>query len=250
MKILIIDNEPELRSVLAKMITNAHPSPVSIQDAGGVAEGLQKIQEFSPDIVFLDIEMEDGTGFDLLKQVPYPSFQLVFTTAHNKYAIQAFKFSALDYLLKPIDPAELRTSMERAVAQISKSNLAGQLAVMMQQLYPKAEGEKKIVLNDKQSTYYIKVSDIIFCEAEGPYTKFYIAGTNPILISKNLKEYEELLAPSGFVRTHHSYIANPDKIKLYDKTDGGALILEGGYNIPISQRRKDLVMAALGKNNL
>ena len=250
MKILIIDNEVALRRAVREMITKSFLQTATIMEAEGVVSGLKKIEEFSPDIVLLDIEMEDGTGFDLLQQVSNPSFQLIFTTAHNKYAIQAFKFSALDYLLKPIDPAELKLTLDRAISQINKSSLAGQLAVMMQQLYPKAETEKKIVLNDKQSTYYIKISDIIFCEAEGPYTKFYISAANPILISKNLKEYEELLTPYGFVRTHHSYIANPNKIKLYDKTDGGALILEGGYNIPISQRRKDLVMAALSKNNI
>ncbi len=250
MKILIIDNEEDLRSGLHQLIQKSNIVTAEIAEAEGVATGLQKINEFQPDIIFLDIEMEDGTGFDLLRQIPNPTFQLIFTTAHNKYAIQAFKFSALDYLLKPINPEELKISLERATKNINQSTISNQLAVMMQQLYPKPDTDKKIVLNDKQSTYYIKISDIIFCEAEGPYTKFYIAGSNHILISKNLKEYEELLTPHGFIRTHHSYIANTSKIKMYDKTDGGALILDGGYNIPVSQRRKELVIDVLAKNNL
>ncbi len=249
MKILIIDNEEELRSGLRKMLQKHCPPGTLIEEAEGVNSGLRQINFLQPDIVFLDIEMEDGTGFDLLRQVAQPAFQLIFTTAHNQYAIQAIKFSALDYLLKPIDPAELETSFTKAITNINKTDLGRQLTVMMQQLSNKPDNERKLVLNDKQTTYFIKLSDIIFCEADGPYTKFYISSSHPILISKNLKEYEELLTPQGFVRTHHSYIVNPAKIKMYDKTDGGALILEEGHSIPISQRRKEQVMQLLEKNN-
>lgn len=247
MKILIIDNEADLRLGLRESIQKCSSESHYIEEAEGVASGIEKINSFQPDIVFLDIEMEDGTGFDLLSKLNNPGFQLIFTTAHNQYAIQAFKFSAIDYLLKPIDREELQQCLQKAYANINKTDLSKQLGIMMQQLFVKQEEEKKIVLNDKQTTYFIKLSDIIFCEAEGPYTKFYIENGNPILISRNLKEYEELLVPMGFIRTHHSYIANPKKIKLYDKTDGGALILDGGFSIPLSQRRKELVMQLLVK---
>jgi two-component system, LytTR family, response regulator len=246
MKILIIDNEQDLRSGLRELILKTTNAPI-IEEAEGVESGLQKINSFQPDIVFLDIEMNDGTGFDLLSKLISPSFQLIFTTAHNQYAIQAFKFSAIDYLLKPVDIDELRNCLDKAIANINKTDLSKQLGIMMQQLFVKQDEEKKIVLNDKQTTYFVKLSDILFCEAEGPYTKFYIAGSNNILISKNLKEYEELLTPLGFLRTHHSYIVNPAKIKMYDKTDGGALILEGGHSVPVSQRRKEFVMQVLEK---
>jgi two-component system, LytTR family, response regulator len=245
MKILIIDNEELLRSGLKELINNCSDQLPLIEEADGVASGLQKINQFRPDIVFLDIEMEDGTGFDLLSKIHNPGFQLIFTTAHNQYAIQAFKFSAIDYLLKPIDPEELQKSLNKATANINKSDLSRQLAVMMQQLAAKPEGEKKIVLKDIESTYFIKVNDILFCEAEGTYTKFYFTNNDPILVSKNLKEYEAILEPLGFLRTHHSYLANPTKIKMYDKTDGGALILEGGHSIPVSQRKKDTILSLL-----
>ncbi len=245
MKILIIDNEAELRTGLRNMVEKyCSPFP-QIEEADGVRSGLEQIASFAPDIVFLDIEMGDGTGFDLLRQLDAPRFQLIFTTAHNQYAIQAIKFSALDYLLKPIDVAELKISLEKAIANINKPDLARQLAVMMQQLAGKPATERKIVLNDKQTTYFINMSDIVFCEAQGPYTRFHISGREPILISKTLREYEDLLTPHGFIRTHHSYITNPAKIKMYDKTDGGALILEGGHSIPISQRKKDNVLQVL-----
>ena len=245
MKILIIDNEELLRSGLKELINNCSDQLPLIEEADGVASGIQKINQFRPDIVFLDIEMEDGTGFDLLSKIHNPGFQLIFTTAHNQYAIQAFKFSAIDYLLKPIDPEELQKSLDKATANINKSDLSRQLAVMMQQLAAKPEGEKKIVLKDIESTYFIKVNDILFCEAEGTYTKFYFTNNDPILVSKNLKEYEAILEPLGFLRTHHSYLANPTKIKMYDKTDGGALILEGGHSIPVSQRKKDTILSLL-----
>jgi two-component system, LytTR family, response regulator len=245
MKVLIIDNEVALRSSLKKMLQLLLNEEISISEAGGVVEGLEKINTVVPDIVFLDIEMDDGTGFDLLKQVVQPKFQLIFTTAHYQYAIEAFKFSAIDYLLKPISPTALQESIERAKRNLKSNDLKAQLEVLMQQVTHKNEHDKKIVLRDSESMYFIKVADILFCEAEGPYTKFYFANLTPITISKNLKEFEQLLEPLGFIRTHHSYLANPDKITLYDKTDGGALILEGGQSIPVSQRKKDMVLQYL-----
>lgn len=247
MKILIIDNEAALRAGLKEMILQLPLPACSIEEAAGVASGVDTVNSFKPDIVFLDIEMDDGTGFDLLQQLPAPSFQLIFTTAHNQYAIRAFKFSAIDYLLKPVDKEELFSCLQKAIANISKTDISSQLGIMMQQYFPRKDDENRIVLNDKQSTYFVKLCDILFCEAEGPYTKFHIADKPAILISKNLKEYEELLTPMGFIRTHHSYIVNTTKVKLYDKTDGGALILEGGQSVPLSQRRKDAVMLALSR---
>lgn len=243
MRILIIDNEPELRAGLRQLI---HTQPGDlIEEADGVMSGVQKISDFDPDLVFLDIEMEDGTGFDLLRQLNQPSFQLIFTTAHNQYAIQAFKFSAMDYLLKPVDPVELANSLEKARAAFRKADLNSQLAVLMQQLNTKPVADRKIVLKDIESTYFVKIADILFCEAGGTYTKFYLDGADPILVSKNLKEYEAILEPHGFLRSHHSYLVNPDKIKMYDKTDGGALVLVSGHSIPVSQRKKEMILQIL-----
>ncbi len=204
-------------------------------------------------MVLLDVEMNDGTGFDLLKQITNPTFKLIFTTAHNQYAIQAFKFSAIDYLLKPVDPIELNNALLKAkdlsagqAGNISNNALQNQLAVLMQQISGKPETEKQIVLKDIDKTYFIKMNDILYCEAEGSYTKFYLCNAEPIFVSRNLRSYEELLAPAGFIRTHHSCLVNPTKIKIYDrKTDSGTLILEGGHSIPVSQRKKDFVIQFL-----
>ncbi len=243
MRILIIDNEPELRTGLRELI-QLKPGD-QVEEAEGVMSGLEMITSFDPDLVFLDIEMEDGTGFDLLRQLDQPGFQLIFTTAHNQYAIQAFKFSAMDYLLKPIDPTELTNSLDKARAAFRKADLNNQLAVLMQQLNIKPVTDRKIVLKDIESTYFVKIADILFCEAGGTYTKFYLDGADPILVSKNLKEYEAILEPHGFLRSHHSYLVNPDKIKMYDKTDGGALVLVSGHSIPVSQRKKEMILQIL-----
>ncbi len=245
MRALIIDNEPQLRTALQKLLQVFCPEINATDEAPGVQTGLQKIKTFHPDIVFLDVEMDDGTGFDLMRQVPAPSFQLVFVTAHNQYAIEAFQFSAIDYLLKPVDPDALQKTVLKAQKNIRNTNLQQQVEVLLQQMAGLQNQDKKIVLKDLENTYFIKVSDILYCEAEGTYTKFFISGSAPILVSKNLKEYEAILEPLGFIRTHHSFLANPEKIKLFDKTEGGALVLEGGFSIPVSQRKRDYVLQVL-----
>jgi two-component system LytT family response regulator len=215
-----------------------------IDEADGVQTGLAKIADFKPEIVFLDIEMGDGTGFDLLRQVGDPMFQLIFTTAFNQYAIQAIKFSAIDYLMKPIDPLELATSLNRASLNISQRNLHRQLEVLLQQVTGKVPVEKQIVLKDMDTTYFVKVNDILYCMAEGAYTQIFILNSDPILVSKNLHTHEELLTPSGFIRTHHSCLVNPTHIKLYDrKTEG--LVLTSGHAVPVSQRKRDWVIQFL-----
>lgn len=244
MKILLVDNEKEIRSILKDMVMICGNGQHIIEEADGVESGVDKINSFDPNIVLLDVEMNDGTGFDLMKKIPSPSFQLIFTTAHNQYAIQAIKFSAIDYLLKPIDPVELNNSLQKAKENISSQTLQKQLAVLLQQFSTKPE--KQIVIKDIDKTYFIKMNDILYCEAEGSYTKFYLSNSEPIFVSRNLRYYEDLLSPAGFFRTHHSCLVNPSKIKIYDrKTDCGTLILEGGYTVPVSQRKKDFVLQLL-----
>jgi two-component system, LytTR family, response regulator len=246
LKILLVDNEPEVRQTLKEMLELWSKGVHIIEEADSVKTGVEKINIWQPQIVLLDVEMDDGTGFDLLKQLHNPSFQLIFTTAHNQYAIQAFKFSAIDYLLKPVDPAELNTALQKTVDNINNNTLQSQLAVLMQEVNNKTGSLKQIVLKDIDKTYFIKIDDILYCEAEGSYTKFYISNSEPVFVSRNLRSYEELLAPAGFIRTHHSCLVNPAKIKMYDrKTDCGTLVLEGGHTIPVSQRKKDFVLQFL-----
>jgi two-component system, LytTR family, response regulator len=244
MKILLVDNEVVMRNTLKNIIQRMYPLQHEIEEAVGVEDGLDKIVSFIPDVVFLDIEMGDGTGFDLMKKVAAPSFQLIFVTAFNQYAIQAFKFSAIDYLLKPVDPTELSECLERAYNNMRQKNLHKQLEVMAQQIAGSNSANRKLVLRDQESMYFVQVSDILYCEAARGYTKFYLLKGNPILISKNLHAYEELLVPAGFIRTHHSCLVNPKYIKGFDRKTS-SLLLEGGHTVPIAQRKRDSMIQYL-----
>ena len=242
---LIVDDEPHAIASLQRLLTDQQGIEV-VGEAHSVATARAACLAHRPDVMLLDIKLGDGSGFDLLRQIPNPGFQLIFTTAHNKYAIQAFKFSAIDYLLKPIDPVELKNSLQRATLNINNLTIQQQLSILMQQISDKNVTERQIVIKDIDKTYFIKMNDILYCEAEGSYTKFYITNSEPVFVSRNLHFYEELLAPAGFFRTHHSCLVNPNKIKIYDrKTDSGTLILEGGYTVPVSQRKKDIVLQVL-----
>lgn len=239
MKVLIIDNEAPILAGLRIQLETYCPEMTALQEATGVATGLQAIENFQPDIVFLDVEMDDGTGFDLLKQLGSYNFQLIFITAHNKYAVDAFRFSAIDFLLKPIDTDDLLSSLEKAISNLKNKNLKEQIQVLNESLNAISLEHKKIVLKDKDSIYFIKVNDIIRCHAEGPYTEFFVTGGQRITISKNLKEYEEMLEPFGFIRAHHSHLINIRKIIRFDKTDGCNLIMENNDEVPVSQRKKE-----------
>lgn len=243
MDILLVDNEQPIREALRDMILKLGTG-FKVQEADGVRNGLAKIDEYKPDIVFLDVEMDDGTGFDLLQQIQNPTFQLIFTTAYNQYAIQAIKFSAIDYLMKPIDPIELAASLSKASQNISQRNLHRQLEVLMQQIGKGSVSNKQIVLKDMDATYFVRVNDILYCMAEGAYTQIFIQHSDPILVSRNLHAHEELLTPSGFIRTHHSCLVNPSHIKLYDrKTE--SLVLNSGHSVPVSQRKREWVIEFL-----
>ncbi|MBL0355526.1 MAG: response regulator transcription factor [Chitinophagaceae bacterium] len=246
MKILVVDNEIEIRELLKEMIIAcSSPGEHSIEVAEGVESGLKKINSFKPDVVFLDVEMPDGTGFDLMKRVMQPVFQLVFITAHNQYAVQAFKCSAIDYLLKPFDVIEIENSLQKAAVNLENKNLGKQLSVLIEQFTYKENTDKQIVLKDNEATYFVKLNDILYCEAENSYTRFFIQHTSPVLISKTLSTFEDFLKEYGFIRTHHSYLVNIDKIKMYDKSDGGNLVLKSGEIVPVSHRKKDFVMQVL-----
>lgn len=250
MKVLIIDNDSSIREGLKNLLQKLCPQITKIDEATGVMEGIQAIANLKPELVFLDVEMDDGTGFDLVQKIGNYNFQLVFITAHNKYAVNAFKLSAIDFLLKPIDPMELVVSVNKAIAQLKNKDLEQQVKLLeesLQSFSGARSQDKKIALNDGNSIHYIKVSDIIYCKADGSYTVFYLTNSRKIMVSKILKEYEDLFEDFGFLRTHHSYLINTTKISKFDKTDGGQLILEENHSVPVSARKKEQVLEILGK---
>jgi two-component system, LytTR family, response regulator len=245
MKILVIDNETNIREGIVQLIKNFCPFEAQLFEANGVVTGLKSIAEVNPDLLFLDVELDDGTGMDLLSKLSIINFQVIFVTAHNKYAIDAFRFSAIDFLLKPIDSEELIAAFDRVIKHIKNSFLQDQFQVMQESLTKITLKEKKIVLKDSNSIYFVNVTDIIRCESDGQYTEFYIENTKKIVISKSLKEYEEMLESYGFIRPHHSHLININKILRFDKGDGGTLVMQNNDEIPVSHRKKAQILQIL-----
>ncbi|MBX7154425.1 MAG: LytTR family DNA-binding domain-containing protein [Candidatus Kapaibacterium sp.] len=247
MKVLIIDNEEPLRTALKTLLQNYCPDVDSIAEASGVEAGILALRKQKYDIVFLDVEMDDGTGFDLLRKVDTSMFQLVFITAHQHYAIDAFKFSATDFLLKPVQEDELQRSVERAQANIEKHNKLEQVAVLLEGLEPRAYQEKRIVLRDQDAIHFIRVPDISVLEAHKGYTKFILVGGKSVFVSKTLKEFDDMLTPYGFIRVHHSYMVNSRRIVRFDRDEGGSVITEENIVIPVSQRKRDSILKILSE---
>lgn len=245
MKVAIIDNEEPVRLALQNMLIQHCPQVKSIVQANGVSAGTGLLMNEKPDLLFLDMEMEDGTGVDLLKQLPHINFQLVFITAHEKYALDAIKMSAIDFLLKPVEVDDLLMAIDKAGKNIKNLDLQNQIQVLRDSLQSLKSNDEKIVLKDSDSIHFVRLNDIVYCEADGPYTTFYLINKDKIIISRSLKEFDELLEPKGFFRTHKSFIANISKIVRFDKSDGGMLIMDNGMEVPVSQRKKDEVMEIL-----
>ena len=245
MKLVLIDNEPSIHEVLRNMVSMYCPNVQIIGEAFGVDEGLALLSEIQPDCVFLDVEMDDGTGMDLLKQVADRDFEVVFITAYDHYALDAFRFSALDFLLKPIDPDELIRAVEKVEKNVSKFRLNERISILENNLQSISSDSQKIVLKDTESIHILKISQILYCQAEGSYTHFYIEDGRNILVSRNLKEYEKLLKAHRFFRSHHSFLVNINQIIRFDRSEGGMLVMTNQALLPVSNRRKDQLMEIL-----
>lgn len=245
MKAIVIDNESEVRSTFVQLLKQFCPELNTIEEAKGIDDGLALIKGSKPDLVFLDVELDGNTGFDLLQRLNEITFQLVFITAHNKYAVDAFKMSALDFLVKPVDPELLINAVNKAKNQIELSNLNERIKNLLQS-FSQVNQSEKIVLKDSSSIYFVKLKDIIRCEAQGAYTTFFLAKGERIVISKTIKEYDELLTPKGFLRVHQSHLVQIAMIKKFDRSSE-TLFLDNNDLIPVSQRKKEVVLEALNK---
>jgi two-component system LytT family response regulator len=245
MKLVLIDNELSIHEVLRNMLSLYCPQVEIIGEAFGVEEGLALLSAVQPDCLFLDVEMDDGTGMDLLRKISDRSFEVVFITAYDHYALDAFKFSALDFLLKPIDPEELVRAIDRVEKNVSNSRLNERLSILENSLKSISSDAQKIVLKDSESIHIIKIAEILYCQAEGSYTRFTIQDGRSLLVSRNLKEYEKLLKPHRFFRSHHSFLVNINQVIRFDRSDGGMLIMPNQDNLPVSNRRKDQLMEIL-----
>jgi two-component system, LytTR family, response regulator len=238
-KVLIIEDEPRGRETLKNLLNDYCEDLEIVGLCSAVPESIHAIEVMKPDLVFLDIELHSGTGFEILESIEHFDFEVVFTTAFENYAIRAIKFSALDYLLKPIDITELREAVGKARKRREETWQNKSLYNLVKNLKDLNDNHKTITLSTIEGLEFIEVSDIIKLEANGSYTWFYLNQNRKLLVSKNLKEYENLLSDCKFYRVHHSCLINLSKVEKYVKLDGGYIVLKDGLHANISQKRKE-----------
>jgi two-component system LytT family response regulator len=245
MKVAIIDDEEDARITLRMLLLSEEPT-AKIKEGVGVTSGLKLIRDYKPEIVFLDVMMKDGTGFDLLKQLPSIDFKLVIVSGHNEFALQAFRFSAVDYLVKPVDSDELRSTLSRIRSSVTQP-WQQIMEVLKQGIQPIKEADRKIVLKDMNAVYVVSVNSIVRCEASDNYTTFYMGDQAPIIVSRSLKEYEDLLAPLKFIRVHQSHLINLHQLQQFNKREGGSIKMKDGSEVPVSSRKRETILAELAK---
>ncbi len=245
MRVILIDDEISNLENLQTLLQKHCPQVNIMAATQNVSDAVNAIEKHLPHLVFLDIQMGEQTGFDVLKLLPNRNFEVIFVTAYDQYGIQAVKFAALDYLLKPVDIEELKTAVHKAEQKLVAQSQNLQLDFLLQQIKTPQAAASKIALPMQNEIRYIALSEIIRCEADNTYTSFFLANNEKILVSKSLKEYADLLRPNGFLRTHQSHLVNPKYVKSWLKEDGGILLLTSGEKIPISKPNKETVKQAL-----
>lgn len=246
-KALIIEDEQKSREMLAMLVEKNCPQLEIVGLAKNVKEGIDLISSTKPDLVFLDISMPDGTGFDLLEAVQGKKFELIFTTATDKHALKAIKYSACDYLLKPIDIDELKLAVEKVLQKKNSTPSMDNLQFLIQQLKKADDNYQKITLPTGNAYEIINIKDIIRCEADASYTHFHLVGGKKLMVSASLKHYEDLLPENEFIRVHHQHLINMNHVTRYLKQDGGYAVMSDGTQIEISRRKKDAFMERLNK---
>jgi two-component system LytT family response regulator len=246
-KAVIIDDEPAMQELNSRLLAEYFPNIELAGTADSVESGLDLIQEIRPDLVLLDIEIKGGTGFQILQQLKPNKFKVVFITAFDTFAIKAIKFSALDYIIKPVNETEFQLAVQKAVDDFhNRPDNEIQLDVLMDS-YRKEIQSKKLVLKTIDSLHIIDISDILFCQSDNSYTTFFMGENEKIVVSKGIKEYAELLNDYGFFRPHQSYLVNLNHVKKIDKSDGGFIIMKNKKEIPVSIRQKKQLITLLEK---
>jgi two-component system LytT family response regulator len=250
MKAIIVDDEPANVKNLTVLLDKYCPQVEILGAATNNQDALSFFESDRPDLIFLDIQLDNDTGFNLLKLLPKKDFEVIFVTAYDNYGIQAIKFAALDYILKPIDIDELVSAVNKAEIKLREKQQTMQLDFLVNHIKRDHAVPLKIALPQQKEIIYVLINHIVRCEAEGTYTFFYLQNSEKILVSKVLKEYAELLENNGFIRTHQTHLVNLSFVKSWLKEDGGTLLLETGERIPVSRPHKDKVRRKLSGSTL
>ncbi len=240
----IVDDEPFCCEALATLLERYCPDVKVLDICYSAASALQSVRDQKPQILFLDIEMPNMNGFELLEKLPAVDFKLIFTTSYDQYAIKAIRFSALDYLLKPIDREELQKAVQKVVNHM-KQPLTQQIEILLQKIHQPYIAVNKIAIPTMEALQMIFVESIISCAADSNYTTLYLKNKQKIIASRTLKEIEEMLEDYSFVRVHHSFLINLNEVDKYIKGEGGYLIMSDGSNVDVSRSRKEMLLKKL-----
>jgi two-component system LytT family response regulator len=246
MRSIIIDDEPGNIDTLRDLLKNNCPNIEVVGSALNAGEALALINQLKPDLIFLDIQMPGQSGFDLLRQFSRYDFEIIFVTAYDQYGIQAIKFSAIDYLLKPVQIEDLKSAIEKVQKKLDqkKDNLL--LANLLDYLKDKENKDKhKLALATSKETIFVSPDKIVRCESSNAYTVFFFDDRKKLTVSRPIYEFEELLADYGFIRCHQSHLVNKNSITSWRKEDGGHLLLQDGSTIPVSRSKRDIVFEKL-----
>ncbi len=235
-RIAIIDDEPAARQLLRNLLASLCPGVEICGEADSVATGYPLLRQTQPHGVLLDISMEDGTGFDLLDKFPTPNFQVIFTTAHDEFALKAFRYHALDYLLKPINPVELAAAVDRLQPEMP-ADFPAKISHLLESA--RTNRLSKITLTSQEGIIFLSLDQIVRLEADGNYTVFHLATNERHIITRPIKDFEELLPKEDFFRLHQSHLVRIAAVKKILKEDGGYVLLENGFKAPIARRRKE-----------
>ena len=244
MKIILVDDEASVRNSISAILKGKYPELNILASVGSVEEGYEAILKHHPDLIFLDVEMPDGTGFDLLNKIPSIDFKVIFITAHQEYALGAIKVSALDFVLKPFDPDEICRAVERANTVINNEEEQLKLKALQENLESR-KVLKRIVLHTAENLHLVAVSDIVRAEADSNYTRFIISDGKKIMVSRTIKEFDALLSGSGMIRVHQSHLVNIAWVDRFVKRDGGYLHMKDNSKIPVSQNLRKQVIQAI-----
>ncbi len=241
-KAIIIDDEKTSRETLKGLLKRYCDNVEITAEADGYLSGVETIKTHKPDVIFLDIQMPDGSGFKLLDEIGEISFEVIFSTAYDQFAIKAIKYSALDYLLKPINPEDLIISIEKLEQRMLRGKDDTSIKFLLDKIKNPDTKIKKIVLSTIEGIHVVDINNIIRCESDDYYTKFFLKNGRMIMVSKTLKENEELLSEHNFIRPHKSHLINLKYVKSFLRPDGGCILMTDGSNVPVSRRKREEII--------
>lgn len=240
---VLIDDIEQARITFKKDLDVYAPDVEIIGEAAGVVEGAKLLKQVQPDILFLDIQMQDGSGFDLLDILPEINFKIIFITASDAHAIKAFRYAAIDYLLKPVDPDELKESLDKF--RKHQPDEREKYKLLNDSLKNANKPHERLALHAQDKIHIVTIADIMRCESNVNYTEFFFRDSKRIVVSKTLKDFEDILSDQGFYRVHQSHLVNTKMIKEFVKTEGGHLIMLDGKMVPVSTRKRADVVKML-----